>query len=367
MINKSNKRKVLFVIPSLSSGGAERVICHIVNYISREKYDVNVLLIKGGEHAYLNNLKNDVKVHFLNYNGRIRYSILKVLRGIVRIKPDTVFMGFGELNLLISVFIPFFKKYKWIARETNTVTERIQSKVIKKAYSTFYTNYDLIIAQCKDMEVDLVANLNIPPSKIMTIYNPIDNEFIDNKLSDNLNNPFDSKKINLLSCGRLTYQKGFDLLIDEFAKFKQKDKYKLTIIGSGDHSDPENQEDLLRSKISQFGLEKNITIIPFNNNIFQWMYYADIFILSSRYEGFSNVLLESLHCGTPALVNDCKGGVREVILPGKNGDIFSIQKEGELEGQIEYLIKNKPSNKIVSQSAEKYKILRIVENYNKIL
>ena len=124
----SKKRKILFVIPTLDAGGAERVVSHLANNIDREKFIPQILLVNKAEHTYLKNIKNDVEVIKMDLEIRIKYSVFKILRYINKISPDIVFTGMGDVNVLTSIFIPFYKKYKWIARETNTVGINVTNK-----------------------------------------------------------------------------------------------------------------------------------------------------------------------------------------------------------------------------------------------
>jgi len=361
-------KRILFVIPTLGSGGAERVITNLVNNISRKKFQPEVLVVKKGRHDYLEAIKEDVKIFHLDYEGRIRYSIIKVLREVNKISPDTVFMGMGDLNVLISVFLPFNRKFKWIARETNMVSVRASGKFTLFLYRKFYKNYDKIIAQCKDMQQDLLSLLKIPADKVEVINNPIDTNYIDSRLYNESNViKKDSRLKYIVACGRLTYQKGFDMLIDQFSKLDNVDRFNLIIIGESNSLDRNNNEYLLKNKVKELGLDNLITFIPFQENIYRWLYEADIFVLSSRFEGFPNVLLEAIYCGTPALANDCKGGIREIIIDSVNGFVFNFEKN-EFEKKLEKLMTLQWNRKEISNTIRnRYNVDIILEKYNRVL
>ena len=131
------------------------------------------------------------------------------------------------------------------------------------------------------MKDDLVNTFNIKKDKIQIINNPIDTDFIDNKLKETIDIDLPKNKINLLACGRLSYQKGFDNLIKYFSKLNNKEKYHLTILGKGHIKDPNNQEELLYNLVKENNLEDYITFAGFQENSYKWFKKADIFILSS--------------------------------------------------------------------------------------
>lgn len=358
------KKKVLFVIPVLGGGGAERVLTNLANNLNREKYILEILLIYQTEHSFLKMLNEDVKVVHLNVAPNVKYYFLRTLRGIIKQKPDIVFGGLSGINVLLSVFIPFFRKFRWIARETNTVSQHVSNKRMLFLYRNFYKNYDFIIAQCNDMKQDLLHNFRIPSEKIAVINNPIDTGLIESKLLSNETVSYPNNKINLLAVGRLSYQKGFDQLIESFALLKEKNIYHLTIIGDAVNKEYEKQ---LHSLILEHRLTKHITIFGYQSNIYDWYNKADIFVLSSRYEGFPNVVLEALYCRIPVLANNCKGGISEIVLDGKNGFLFNFEANNFEEKLSLTVQTNFDLNAIKTDTANRFGVEIIMKCYNKVL
>lgn len=362
------KKNILFVMSILGGGGAERVITHLANAMDRTQFSPTLLLVMDAKHDYLENLKNDIKVVQMNRKCRLRYLPFKILKAIKKQNPDIVLMGLGELNLLLAPFIPFYKKPKWVARETNTLDIRIGNSFLKKfLYKKFYKNYDYFFAESKDMRDDLAHFTGIPLEKINLIKNPFDTFFVDEKLKEKCTVKLPENKINLLACGRFTYQKGFDNLLKSFAKIKNKEQYHLTILGEGQKKDSENQESLMHEIIKKNGLEKNVSLPGFQKNIYHWLQKADYFILSSRYEGLPNILLEALYCGTPALVNHCRGGIDEVILEGKNGILFDFKKENFEEKLVAIQKISFQSKALYEDIKNRFSVEKIIKKYEAIL
>lgn len=313
-------------MPNLGGGGAERVVSTLLNNIDRKLFAPNLIIIKkSGSNEFVQNLKEDVAVHCLGIKGRIRFSfpfvLMKILRFCKAHRPDVLFFGSGQINAIFSPFLFLFSnEIKLISRESNLPSIYEKYFIIKWIYKTTYKNYTKIIVQSDDMYSDLNVNFGIPKSKLVKINNPIDYDYIFSKVNEKTAISFSREKINLLAAGRLTHQKGFDLLVKELSKITDIN-YHLNIIGTG-----EMKQELLKL-ISLLKLEEKVSLVGNVQNPFMYMKNSDVLILSSRFEGFPNVVLESLLCGTPVLANTCLGGITEIIKPGFNGVIFDFKKK----------------------------------------
>lgn len=318
------KISVIFILPDLETGGAERIVTTIANHLSRDCFEPKILLLRK-QGGYLNFLKQDVEIIDIN-TERIRHSLKPILREIYRRRPDIVFSGFGEVNAYLSLFIKLFPQTKFIARETNVVTQHVTRKEIKFFYK-FYNNYQKIIAQSDDMMKDLIDNFNIKKKKIVKINNPVDFDFIDEKLKNSLKpESFKYNYKHVVAIGNLSARKGFDNLLKVFSRLKNEN-IMLHILGDG-----KDKEVLLQMK--EFLGLKNVIFHGRQENPYQFLKYADLFILSSRYEGFPNVLLEAGACGTYSLANNCPGGINEIIQHNVNGEIANIENYDDFAQKI---------------------------------
>lgn len=348
-------KTIVFILPDLSQGGAERVITTVLNHLDRTRYIPKLILFEK-KGFYLDYLRQDVEIIELKVS-RIRYSIFKILPLLKKIKPEIVFIGWGEISAFISPLIPFFTKIKFIARETNVVSEHVKKREIRFFYK-FYNNFHKIIAQSDDMRNDLIENIGIRPEKIIKINNPVDFELIESRLKSTDKLFSDSFK-NVVSVGNLSQRKGFDLLLKVFTRLKEH-KIKLYIIGDG-----ADKEKLLNQKES-LGLE-NVEFLGVKSNPFPYLQQADLFVLSSRYEGFPNVLLEAGACGTYALANDCPGGIREIIEEKINGEISDIYDQETFASKILELTQaQRPEEKIKASVYSRFNKDVILDKYNQI-
>lgn len=352
------KRKVAFILPSLRGGGAERVITNIIKSLDHNKFDISLILLKK-EGPYLDLLPNYIRVVDLN-TFRVRNSIIPLINAINKIKPDTILSTMGHLNLLVLATRFLFKgNPKVIVREANTPSKRISKKerILIQVYKYLYSKADLIIAQCNEMKHDIMKVFNIKDEKIVYIYNPLDIEAI--KEQARKKNPFNPNKVNFLSVGRLTVQKGFDILINAFAILvKETPNAHLTILGEG------NLKQELMEQAVTMGIEKNISFVGFKSNPYPYYKYADVYVLSSRWEGFPNSLLEALACGTKIVATNCKSGPREIIGDNEFGTLVS---EGDYESLANGIIKSVSEKNKTGDRAQKFHIKRITRQYEKIL
>jgi len=351
------KISILFILPDLETGGAERIVTTIANHLPRSTFEPKILLLRK-EGGYLEILKEDVEIIDIK-TPRIRHSLKPILKEIRNRKPDIVFSGFGEVNAYLALFIKFFPKIKFIARETNVVSKHVTRREIRFFYK-FYNNYDRIICQSDDMQNDLIENFKIKKEKSIKINNPVDFEFINEKLAisekpESFKNDFK----NVVAIGNLSSRKGFDNLLKVFSQLKNE-KILLHILGDG------RDKELLHQMKNDLNLE-NVLFHGQQKNPYQFLKFADIFILSSRYEGFPNVLLEAGACGTYSLANNCPGGITEIIQPKINGEISDIENHEEFAEKLKsILMENQKKDQIINSIKSRFSKEIILKKYMEV-
>lgn len=352
------KQSIIFILPDLETGGAERIVMTLANHLPREKFEPKIMLLRK-EGGYLRYVKDDVEIIDLN-TERIRQSIRPILKEIRKRKPDIVFSGFGEVNAYLSLFIKLFPKTKFIARETNVVSEHVTRKEIRFFYK-FYNSYKNIICQSDDMAQDLLKNFDIKSNKIVKINNPVDFDFIDEKLkSSQRPESFKTNFKNVVAIGNLSSRKGFDNLLKVFSRLKNEN-ILLHILGDG------RDKEMLHEMKELLGL-KNVIFHGRQENPYQFLKFADLFVLSSRYEGFPNVLLEAGACGTFSIANNCPGGINEIVQEGINGEVSDIDNHEDFAQDILKILKQEHDvNSIRNSILTRFSKDIIMKKYEQVL
>lgn len=358
-------KKILFISTTLGVGGAERILSYLLNYFVEDKdKKIILLLLKKEGNSFLNYLSPQIEVINLDIKCRVRYAIIPILKKIITIKPDLCFIGLEKLNIMLSFFLPFLKlwKIKFVVRETIVLSQQYNSKnpFIKLSYKLFYNLYDSIISQSKDMNDDLIKVWGIKKKKMNLINNPID---IENVIK-NSNEPTrfyldkSDNKINLAAIGRLEYQKGYDILIKRMYELKPNLPFNLYILGEG------KLRSSIEEEIKKFELEANIKLLGYQNNPYSILKQMDGIILSSRYEGFPNVLLEANALGKPIFTNKCPGGINEIIIEGINGISCNFNSSKDFKFYLDKFINTKfDSNKIIELTKQRYSRSIILPQY----
>lgn len=311
LLRQDTKRHVLFLIPTLTGGGAERVIVTLLKHLNRSKFRLLLAVVDTKAAVFIDQIPDDVEFIDLGCQ-RVRFALPKMIKLIWCRRPDVVFSTLGHLNLalaMVRTFLP--SKIQFIARETNVLSYSQQayrySKLWAQLTCRYYCRVDLLVCQSRDMQQDLIDNFAFPREKTVIIRNPVDANFILGMA--NKPNELDEKHpdlIYLVAAGRLVPQKGFDLLINAMAMLRDR-RVRLEILGEGPLLDELNQ--LARAK----GVDEQVLFVGFQPNPYAWIARADGFVLSSRYEGFPNVVLEALACGTPVIATPAPGDVQAIL------------------------------------------------------
>ena len=363
---ESERKKILFVIPSFFTGGAERALVRISNFIDRSRYEVMILcLTKAGPN--LNAVSADTRVIDIE-RPSIYFSIFRIYRVIKDVKPDIVFSWMGYINAYLSFFIPLFpSRIKWVCRESSIASlnnVKFRLSWLFTFFYRFYNRYDNVVCQSNAMANDLIKNFNIEEKKITIINNPINFQQVAEDRKKICQNIFPLRhkrdNIELLFVGSLSQVKR-PLVLAELVVMLPENYY-LTILGNG----PLYKE--LMAKIEANGLGERIRVITDCVNPFPYYEKADCLLLCSSFEGFPNVIVEAFSCGCPAIGFDIKGGANE-ILDGYGGFIVEGNDIRCLSATVQQVCEKEQidRDKIAEGCRSKYAIEKIIESYYSVL
>tara|TARA_Y100000816_G_C26023198_1_gene535345 strand:- start:247 stop:1128 length:882 start_codon:yes stop_codon:yes gene_type:complete len=288
-------------------------------------------------------------------------SIFPLIRLLRKDKPD--FLVMHLITLLPLLLLQFFyQSTNFILRvsgypKLNFFRKFLWKLSSNKIFKITCPSVDLI-HQLNDQNIFFKKKLYFLPDPILNI-----KDFVKKKWSSIEKHKIEKKYF--ISAGRLTKQKNFEYLINEFKKFKNKNpNYNLLIFGEGE------LEEKLRKKINKEDLKDHVFLMGYSNNIFKFMRNAEAFLLSSLWEDPGFVIIEAAMCNLFVISSNCKNGPSEFLNFGKGGILFESNKRGALENSLnEFLvIKNKKEKKILSKkNCVKYTIYRHYNYLNKIL
>lgn len=350
------KINIVFVLPTLHAGGAERVMSFLSENLTKSKFNASLVVV--GHEKDSKYRVNKIPVHFLN-KDRVATSILSIIKILITLKPSIVISSISHINSVMALISLLFPKTKFIGREANVLSVvknyKNQSKRLGNLISPSksYKLLDFIVCQSIDMYNDMHENFNIPKSKLRVINNPITDRFNLYSIKEKTSN-----ELKFITVAALKKQKGHERLLKVLANLNLPFRY--TIIGNGD------EKKKIFELISELGLNDKIHHIPYTKEVPRYLSSHDFFLQGSYVEGFPNALIESCAVGTPVLAYDAPGGLNEIIESEING-LISKNDEEYLDNMLKAIKKIKWSPKKIRQSVYgKFNSQKILKEYEEL-
>ena len=367
--------RVLLLIPHLGGGGAEQVIALLARNLSHEKYELHLGLVTQSDAGSVV-MPSRVQIHALGAR-RVRDGAFKLLRLIHKIRPDVILSGMFHLNFLVLLLRPFFSpSTRILVRQNGTVSAALASGNLpvytRLLYRLLYRHADRVICQSNAMAKDIVGQLGIREERLAVLLNPVDIEAI---RASAKNNPAPGNESqsnaaesgtsgpHLLAVGRLSREKGFDLLLSALVTVRKRFPLaNLTIAGSG----PE--EAGLKAQCRDLGLEAAVYFAGHIDHPSAYFRGASTFVLSSRHEGLPNALLEAAACGLPIVALPASGGVSDLLRdrPGAwlASEISCPALAASLLAALEVL---EPGERFPHPFIEEFRIDRAIHAYENLI
>jgi len=325
----STNKKVMFVIPRMGGGGAERVVANIANSLSERGYKIRITTLVSNESFYP--LDNNIIINsallkvdrssklnaYISMAKNFIRAFLFIKKEIKRFQPDTVISMLIEADILTHLVKQFGLNFRHICSERNDPSRR--NKYIRKYLSYIYRKADYFICQGKK-----VAEYygDIPKSKVAIIPNPIDASLI----PDSVEEAFSQK---IVAVGRLDPQKNFSLLIDSFSDISEDfPQCELVIYGEG------FMRNELEEKIKYYGLQEKVSLPGASKDVLNKIKDASLFVMSSNYEGFPNALVEAMAAGLPVISTDFATGIAHDLVTENNGIVVPVNDRNALSDAI---------------------------------
>lgn len=316
--------RILIVVPSLACGGAERVVSLLSQEWARE-HNVTLALFDARAPAYtyggrLVDLACPAGAGVRSKATKAFLRVIRLSRLIRATQPDRI------ITFMESANFPATLAAVWVgARDRLVVSVHYDPAQFPMSYRLLipclYRLSSRVVAVSRGVAESL-ARMGVPRNKLHVIPNPVALDRLEEILAaDPLPLPNMPARF-ILGVGRLHPQKGFDRLLQAFAQIAATDLH-LVILGEG------GERDKLRAQAEYLGIGACAHLPGAVDNPFLWYRQAACFVLSSRYEGFANVLVEAMACGCPVVSFDCHYGPSEIIEDGVSG---LLVPEGDVEG-----------------------------------
>lgn len=359
-------RKVLILVPNDTLGGAEQYLKNIASNMLSEGYELNIFFLKKEGTKAWRDLNGSVNFFFTN-SEKERSGVIACLIKLFSNRDasyDYVFTSHVHLNSLVGMLISFgiIKKKFFIGRESTSIFKRftgLKLLMFKLFYVLGYNKLNLLICQTEFMKQQLVEGMPKLASKIniQVIPNPINLDNI--KIAEDIN--FNLKTQNyIVSAGRLIPEKGFDILIRAFARIKDIfPDLNLVILGEGGER---VKLELLTKELEVF---ERVQLVGFQDNVYTYFKYAKACVVSSRIEGFPNVLLQMMSQNNSIISTLCAGGIDEIPA------IYTCEPNdySQLANRIEKLLttENSCNRKVFDNFLAKRSVPAFVEQINTYL
>ena len=364
---KMNKR-VAILLPNLAGGGAERISANLANSLAMRGYDVDMVLLSATG-PYLQLLRPDVRVINLQVS-RMRSALLPLVRYLHKNRPNamlacmwplTVFAVVSQRIARVATKIVVAEHITWsIEQSRYCIWQRL---LIRTSMRLLFPGAKAIVTVSNGARDDFAKFSGIERSSISMIYNPVvhplrtqSEEVVVSILPEWKSTPF-----RVLTVGNLKEQKNHELLLRAFAIVLKKLDAHLLILGEGP----------LRPKleilINELGIKDNVSMPGFVGDPTAHYQTANLFALSSDWEGLPTVLIEALACGTPVVSTDCPSGPREILCDGQFGRLVPVGDVAALAEAMTESLASSHDCSLLKARALHFSVDRAVDQYEALL
>lgn len=357
---------IALFIPSLAGGGAEKMTLHLAGELVRMGYEVDLLLVsKQGDYSEM----IPVGVRAIELGPRRLLScILPLAAYLNKRKPMALLSALTLANCVAIVSRALAcSSVRLLISERNHLTtvtkstERFSLRFLPLVVGFLYPLADVVVGISQGVVEDLrTIAPKIKDEKLHVIYNPVitDDQILSPR-SERAPHPWlsDGSYPVILAAGRLVPQKDFKTLLTAFSLLRAHRAARLVILGEG----PQREE--LLTMAHSLGVSDDLLMPGFVSNTQDWYSRADIFVMSSAWEGLGNVLVEALFFGLPVVSTDCCSGPSEILDNGKYGMLVPVGDYENLATAISSTIESPIESSILKNRAMDFHVSRATKRY----
>jgi glycosyltransferase involved in cell wall biosynthesis len=386
MSRQTSSPDVAFLVFDLRGSGVVRNVLRMANASARAGLKTSLVVMHpdGG-------LKNEMPeacvevVRLLSERAPKRrwvaslLAIVPLVRYLLKVQPKILFSAGNHIHHIAAIATILARpKPKLILRVSNDISHGrtsgwqarvawLISAMLKPVMRQVASTADKLVCVSHELEQKIAEQLAIPVNKICTITNGVDLQAIQTKASLPVDHPWfaEGEPPVLLGIGRLVRQKNFPLFLEAAALVRQKQAVRVLILGTGGNGADAKLMDYAR----QLGIAQDVQLLGFDANPYRYLSRAGVFVLSSSWEGMSNVLLEALAVGCPIAATRCPTGTEEILKQGpiSFGALAPIEDAQALAQAILSQLQNPPSKEFLKARAQAFSLSKSMLQYQDLL
>lgn len=349
---KAKGKKALFMINTLSNGGAERVCLNMASELIKQNYKVDFILLgQNEENKDTYEIDKNITIYNLNINAKNKIKkLIKIFLATYKIDEIIEKNEESEQYSLITSHLPMsnvltrFSSIRdraiYVFHLTIAHYDRIGSKLLFKILLKFIYGNKKIVTVSEGLRQEAINDYKFKEKYLKTIYNPLDEV----QIRENENEPVEMDEKYILQIGRFNEAKRQDRMVEIFYKGEFYKKYKLVFCGTG------QLEEKVKEHIKQLGIEDRVVFAGWQSNIYKWLKNAEILVSPTDCEAFPMNLIEAFSCKTKVVASNCKFGPNEILL-GKYADYLV-----EPDNIEDYILKI--NNALISYPNEENPVLK---------
>lgn len=344
-----NIKKIFIFIPSIEDGGVEKNLYIVTNFLTNYIDNINVVTFNRNKKKKFNNKVNFICTNFSNKKNYGRYfkyffCLILLVKEILNNKKNCLVFSW-QANIY-SIIVCYFLRIKIISRSNSSPSGWSKNIFKNLIFNFFLKKADTLIVNSHSFKKEIDKKFNVRSKLIL---NPFDISLIKKKSNEKIKNLlFKNKALKVLNIGRFTDQKDQITLIKAAHLALKKINLKLFIIGKG------TLEESMKNYIKENNLSKNVHIIGYKENPFKYIKKSDIFVLTSKFEGSPNVLVECQILKKYIISTDCPTGPREIL---QNGNLGRLVKIGDHKSIAKNLI-NFDKKKVIKKINKAYNLTK---------
>jgi glycosyltransferase involved in cell wall biosynthesis len=349
LMNVQEKIRLLYFHPTIVFGGAERTTATLLEKLDKSIFDVLLITKKGIFHPLpVERVKyiDDLGIHdgFEGIGSLVKDAKI-MLQLIKKERPDIVFGMLHYACIILSLMKVRLRDRVRIIISPRTPSkdainfyfkDNVKKRLVWNFMVRFFCRYsDRIVVASEGIKEECISEYKAERKKVVTINNSVDAQSVGRFSVESIDEKSPPDHFVISTAGRLAAEKNVAVLVKAFALLRKDLKAKLWIVGDG----PERP--LLESLAVRLNIMDDVVFWGFQENLYKFIQKSDIFVHTSLFEGFGNIILEAMACGVPVIATDCPFGPREIINNGKDGILVPVADEVALAKALKLVSKNK--------------------------